>query len=402
MTAAQLVDLTLLALLVIQVAIGWARGLVTSIFGVVGYVGGAVLALWGLSSILALTPIAPDSTLRTIIMLVGVLGIASALHGLMAQLGSRLMAPRRDTGGGRLDSLAGAVVNALVTLVAVGLIGMALLPVVPGAWRRTLQESRVVSTTAELMPPQVITATARLTVALYDAGFPPVFGNPLDEPRMQAEAPEREALNSAGVQRARTSVVKILSDAPGCNRMSEGSGWVAAPHRVITNAHVVAGARTVTLRVGGTGRSLNAQVVWFDPRRDVAVLHVPDLRAPALPVVDGLPAGASAVVAGFPLNGPYDLEPARIRGTVQAQGRDIYGEQPATREIYSIYSDVNPGNSGGPLLTTDGQVAGTVFARSTVAAETGFVLTNQTTAEALRIARSPAAAPVATGACTTG
>lgn len=401
MNAALIVDLTLAVLLVIQVVIGWQRGLVSTVFGVVGYLGGAVLALWGLSSLLAFTSIAPDSTLRAIIMVVGVLGLASALHGLTAQLGSRLMARRRADGGGQLDSMGGAVVNVVVTTIVIGLVGMALLPVVPGAWRRTLQESRVVSTTTDRMPPEVVTATSRLTRALYDAGFPPVFGNPLDEPRMEAAAPDGSAPSAPGIERAAASVVKIRSSMTSCGRVAEGSGWVAQPRRVITNAHVVAGADRITLQVGGTGTRLNATVIDFDPEHDLAVLDVPALKAPALATAPELPNGTSTVVAGFPLDGPYDVEPARIRGTVTATGRDIYGTGMVTRKIYSVYADVNPGNSGGPLLTLDGRVAGTVFARSTVTPQTGFVLTNDTSQAALRAATSSNRTPVGTGSCTT-
>ncbi|OYN98293.1 serine protease [Enemella evansiae] len=400
-TAAMLVDLTLVLLLVIQVLIGWQRGLVSTVFGVIGYLGGAVLALWGLSSLLALTSIGPDSTARAIIMLVGVLGLASALHGLTAQLGTRLMARRRADGGGQLDSAGGAVVNVLVTAIVIGLVGMALLPVVPDAWRRTLNDSRVVTATTDRMPPEVVTATSELTRALYDAGFPPVFGNPLDEPRMEAAAPDDGAVTTPGIQRAAASVVKIRASMPGCNRVAEGSGWVAQPRRVVTNAHVIAGADRITLQVGGTGARLPATVIQFDPNRDLAVLDVPSLRAPALQTAPALENGTSTVVAGFPLDGPYDLEPARIRGTVHATGRDIYGSSMVTREIYSIYADVNPGNSGGPLLTEDGRVAGTVFARSTVTPQTGFVLTNDTAEAALTAASSTNRTPVGTGSCAT-
>jgi S1-C subfamily serine protease len=164
----------------------------------------------------------------------------------------------------------------------------------------------------------------------------------------------------------------------------------------MTNAHVLAGVSTPTVQVGGAGRVYTARVVLFDPAKDVAVLDVPGLRAPALRFAGAAERGAGAVVAGYPENGVLDLRAATVAGRIQAHGQDIYGDGTVTRDIYQIRSTVRPGNSGGPLLTKSGAVYGVVFARSTSDATTGYALTSSEVApDAARAAT--ATTPVDTG-----
>lgn len=176
------------------------------------------------------------------------------------------------------------------------------------------------------------------------------------------------------------------------NQGREGSGFVYASRHVMTNAHVVAGIDEPTVRVGGVGTAYEARVVLFDPEKDVAVLYVRDLRAPVLRFDDSAERGDSAVVAGYPQDGDLNLQAATVADKVRARGQNIYNSDTVTREIYSIRSTVRPGNSGGPLLTTDGRVYGVVFARSTSDDETGYVLTaDEVTEDARRAATSTAA-----------
>jgi S1-C subfamily serine protease len=169
--------------------------------------------------------------------------------------------------------------------------------------------------------------------------------------------------------------VEIEGTANSCSRRLDGSGFVVSPQHVLTNAHVVAGVAHPNVRVGGRGPRLRARVVVFDSRRDLAVLYVPDLRAKALSFDDSGSRGDSGVVAGFPQGGPFQLDPARIRDTIEARGPDIYQRSQVTRQVFSLYADVQPGNSGGPLLTPDGEVYGVVFAKSLDDPRTGYALT---------------------------
>jgi S1-C subfamily serine protease len=159
--------------------------------------------------------------------------------------------------------------------------------------------------------------------------------------------------------------------------------------------------REASVQVGGVGREYPAQIVVFDPERDLAVLDVDGLTAAPLRLGGALSAGDESVVAGFPLDGPYRLDPARVRRTLTATGSDIYGQPGVTREIYSLYARVEPGNSGGPLLTSSGEVVGVVFAKSLDDPTTGYALTLNEARPVLEAAAG-ASQPVPTGGCSTG
>jgi S1-C subfamily serine protease len=192
--------------------------------------------------------------------------------------------------------------------------------------------------------------------------------------------------------------VKIVGAAASCSRQIEGSGFFFAPGKVMTNAHVVAGVQHPRVSIGGVGRSVEATVVLYDPKTDIAVLSVPGLSAPALQFAAEAVSGADAVVAGFPENGPYTLSPARIRGVENARGPDIYQDAQVTREIYAVRAQVQPGNSGGPLLDTAGQVDGVVFAKAIDDDSTGYVLTAKQVATDATLGATQTA-PVSTQGC---
>lgn len=398
-TGALVLDAVLLVVLLLQAIAGWQRGFLASVLGVVGLIAGGWIAIWGLPQLMAPTATFQDNAMaRSIVMLVGVFLLATLGYGLLSDLGRRIMAGRRGGLLGRTDSLFGSLLSAAMAAVLLGLASLALYPVAPASWRGLMDESRVVSTLSDSTPPAVVELAARATSELYDAGFPRVFGDPGSEPDLPADAPDGTIADSAAIRAAASGIVKVNSSMLSCNAAGTGSGWIVAPQRVVTNAHVVAGSDAVTVQVGGSGARLRAEVVAFDPDLDLAILAVPRLRAQALDRGGALSPGDSAVVAGFPRGGPYRAEPARVRGTLTATGTDIYDQQPVQRDIYSIYARVIPGNSGGPLLDADGRVAGTVFARSANSVDTGFVITDAGSRQLLDRAPGLTAA-VETGAC---
>lgn len=178
------------------------------------------------------------------------------------------------------------------------------------------------------------------------------------------------------MQTAKRSIVKVTGQAPSCGKVLEGSGFVFADRRVMTNAHVVGGVDEPNVQIGGEGRMYAAKVVLYDWKRDIAVLDVPTLKAPPLQFTStDAERGAGAIVAGFPENGAYDVRPARVRGRITANGPDIYHRGTVQRDVYSLYATVRQGNSGGPLLTPEGKVYGVVFAKSLDSAQTGYALT---------------------------
>jgi S1-C subfamily serine protease len=176
----------------------------------------------------------------------------------------------------------------------------------------------------------------------------------------------------------------------------EGSGFVIAPNRVMSNAHVVAGAETVTVEVDG--KSYDATVVSYDPDEDISILAVPDLPAPPLLFHDAEAKPATdAVVMGYPGGGEFTATPARIRETIELNGPDIYHTTTVNRTVYTIRGTVKQGNSGGPMIDTDGKVLGVVFGAAVDDADTGFVLTaEEVLQQRLKVGNT---APVPTGKC---
>ncbi|WP_431996212.1 MarP family serine protease [Streptomyces fungicidicus] len=387
-----LLDILLLLVVLAYAASGYRRGLLAGCVSLAGFVGGAVVGVWILPWVMDL--VTPGSTRATVAAVFTVLLPAVAGHKLAGRLALRL---RRELDRGPLrvaDGIGGAVANSVAVLivawVAASVLGASSSPLVTSA----IRDSRLLGAVQDAMPDTTPGWFSRATSALTEAGFPQVFNPFENESTAEVAAPTGDSVTAAATRAAQRSTVKVEGVAGTQGR--EGSGFVYAAEHVMTNAHVVAGIDEPTVRVGGVGRTYEARVVLFDPRKDVAVLYVPDLRAPVLDFDDDADRGDSAVVAGYPQDGDLNLQAATVANRVQARGQNIYNDTIVTREIYSIRSTVRPGNSGGPLLTTDGRVYGVVFARSTSDAETGYVLTADEVAEDAERAAG-ATAPVDTG-----
>ncbi len=387
-----LLDILLMLVVLAYAASGYRRGLVAGCVSLAGFVGGAVVGVWILPWVMDL--VTPGTTRATVTAVFTVLLPAVVGHELAGRLGLRL---RRELDRGPLrvaDGIGGAAANAVAVLivawVAASVLGASSSPLVTSA----IRDSRLLGAVQDAMPDTTPAWFSRATSALTEAGFPQVFNPFENESTAEVAAPTGDNVTAAATRAAQRSTVKVEGVAGTQGR--EGSGFVYARERVMTNAHVVAGIDQPTVRVGGVGRTYEARVVLFDARTDVAVLYVPDLTAPVLAFDDDAERGAAAVVAGYPQDGDLNLQAATVAARVDARGQNIYNDGPVTREIYSIRSTVRPGNSGGPLLTTDGRVFGVVFARSTSDAETGYVLT------ADEVADEAARAATATGAVDTG
>jgi S1-C subfamily serine protease len=260
-----------------------------------------------------------------------------------------------------------------------------------------VRHSTVLSRIDDVMPDSARTWFSSFRRLLDQNGFPQVFGAISPERIVPVAPPDPAVANSRAVQVAEGDIVKITGVAPSCHRQLEGSGFVYAPGRVMTNAHVVAGVHGPTVQTID-GRTHPATVVLYDPRRDIAVLAVNGLDRAPLAFAGVAQRGQSAVVAGYPENGPFRPVAARVRGIENARGPDIYQSSQVTREIYSVYAVVRPGNSGGPLLAPDGRVYGVVFAAAVDDPRTGYALTAREVASDAA-AGAGAAAPVSTEGC---
>ena len=164
------------------------------------------------------------------------------------------------------------------------------------------------------------------------------------------------------------SVVRITGIA--CGLGVEGSGWIAAPGLVVTNAHVVAGIRSPTVD-RHRGKPRESVVVHFDPRNDLALLRVPGLAG--APLALGSPvSGEPAALLGYPENGALTSTPLRVGRTVEIVGHDAYGRFPVSRTVTTVRGSIRSGNSGGPIIDRHGSVVATAFARRKAGAAGGY------------------------------
>ncbi|MEU9240506.1 MarP family serine protease [Streptomyces sp. NPDC048385] len=387
-----LLDLVLVLVVIVYAASGYRRGLVAGCVSLAGFVGGAVIGVWVLPWVMEL--VTRGTATATVVAVLTVLVPGVVGHELAGRLALRL---RRELDRGPLrvaDGMGGAAANSVAVLivawVAASVLGASSSPAVTTA----IRDSKLLGAVQNTMPDTTPSWFSRATSALTEAGFPQVFNPFENESTARVAKPSGDNVTAAATSAAKRSTVKIEGASGSQGR--EGSGFMFAPEHVMTNAHVVAGIDNPSVRIGGVGPSYDAEVVLFDPNRDVAVLYVPRLRAPVLRFDTTAARGDSAVVAGYPQDGNLNLQAATVANKVRATGQNIYNDATVTREIYSIRSTVRPGNSGGPLLTTGGKVYGVVFARSTSDNETGYVLTaGEVAKDAARAAH--ATSPVDTG-----
>ncbi|RAJ42290.1 colicin V production protein [Kitasatospora sp. SolWspMP-SS2h] len=369
--------MNVLDLLLIAAALGFAvsgyrQGFVVGALSVLGFLGGGLVAVQLLP--LLLRHLSPGTT-ASVVAVVVVIVLAAVGQAVTTHFGWKLRGRIGRAEVKTLDAVGGALVNVLSMLLVAWLIGSALAGTSLPTVSKQVRSSKVLGTVQRALPSDAPNWFSDLSQDLARNGFPQVF-NPFEqEPITEVEPPDPALANSPGVLRARGSLVKVLGTATSCGKTLEGSGFVFAPHRVMTNAHVVGGVDEPTVQIGGAGQLYDATVVRYDWQRDIAVLDVPKLNAPPLSFAGEARSNDSAIVAGFPENGSFNVQPARIRGRIQANGPDIYHRGQVVRDVYSVRSLVRQGNSGGPLLTPDGQVYGVVFAKSLDSSDTGYVLT---------------------------
>ncbi len=366
-----MVDIVLILLVLVFAASGYRQGFVVVAPSFVGFFSGALI---GLQVGPQLGGRFADDTLRVVVSLIAIFGLAILGQALAAWLGARVRHAITGRRGQVVDDVGGAAVSIAAVLLVAWLVAVPLadssLPWLASAVRN----SALVGGINRAMPEQAKSLSDSLRNTVDTRGFPDVFGELAPTRVRDVTAPDPALAGSVVVASSQRSVVKVLGTAPSCSRRIEGSGFVFAPRHVMTNAHVVAGTRSVSVEVQGDRHS--ARVVAYDPKRDLAVLYVPGLQAPVMPFATGSAAtGADAIVLGFPLDGPYDARPARVRDVRDITGPDIYDSGDVTREIYTIYANVRSGNSGGPLITPDGTVLGIIFAAAADDENTGFAVT---------------------------
>lgn len=389
----QVVDIILIVVLVVALIGGLQRGLLASLGSLVGLIGGALAALW-------VIPLAndalPTQQWRPLVVIGGTVLLLALGTGLGSAVGMALRRGVDRTPLRGFERVLGGAAGVVIAALAASFVGQGLvatgMPVVAPA----LGSSAVLRTIDALTPRPVQTTLAQLRAAVLDEGLPTLGG--LLGPQVEQGPLPQVALDSPGLQAAAASVGRISGVAYACGTSSTGSGFVAAPGLVVTNAHVVAGVDTPVVEFPGR-EAREGRVVYFDPVDDLAVIEIDGLDAAALAVIPPLEAGDAAVVQGYPYGGPFASGAARVLSVNPAPVPDIYGDASASREIYALQARVVPGNSGGPLLSEQGEVAGVVFARADDGSELGYAMT---TTELLPVLAQADAYedPVSTGACT--
>jgi hypothetical protein len=380
------IDWLIVAFTVVMATVGWRQGFVAGVLALVGFGGGAFLGSRLAPALLSGGSSSPYAPLVALVAAItGGALLAGVLEGAGFMLRRRLPLPGLST----LDGLLGAGLSAAIALGMAWIAGAVMLQT-PGArqLRADIQRSAILQRLNDILPPSgsLLNALAR-----FDP-FPQIDGPSADVP-----PPTGAAARDPQVRAAAASVVRVLGTA--CGLGVEGSGWVARNGLVVTNAHVVAGEDDTTVQERGTGERRRAIPVAFDPANDVAVLRVPGLDAPALPLAPDPASGTGGAILGFPRNGPFDVRPGRLGQTRVVLSQDAYGAGPVSRRMTSFRGLVRPGNSGGPMVDEAGRVLTTVFAQATGARRRGgYGVPNAIVRAALTGAARPGR-EVSTGPC---
>ncbi len=387
-------DIFLLVLLALSAYAGYRRGAILQAFGLAGLAVGVGLAVLVAPQV---SRAAHDSVTAAAIA-VGIVLVGAAIGNVVGWLaGSRVKRRVDQTRGARIDRVGGATLSVAALLLATWFLALNLLNGPFPELSRELKSSKIVAVLRSTMPPPPA-LLAGVEHAARFLGVPDAFAGLPPPPAQPVALPPSSALTVAE-QRASGSTVEVLADGCSVGWYSEGSGFVAAQGYVVTNAHVIAGSSRQT--VGLNGDRLDAVPVLFDPKLDVAVLRVPGLAAPALPLATKEQVrGTPGVVLGYP-GGNWTETRAAVRTALDAVGHDIYKHGEVHRRLYELQAVVHPGNSGGPFVLTDGTVAGVVFASSTLDDQAAYALTSGQVAPAVARATGRTRA-VDTGACSPG
>lgn len=354
MTIADWVIVVIVLLMALQ---GYMRGFIVGAMSLVGFVGGAWIGTRVGPQLLSQGDHSPYASLFG---LGGALICGFVLAAVCDGVAWRLRSMLRVVPGARMaDGVVGALLTGVVGLGFAWIVGAVLVQSagnwsLPPSLRSDIQRSAILRELDRVLPPSgpLLNALARVDP------LPGVSGSSAD-----IAAPDAAILRAGLVRAAAPSVVRVTGDA--CGLGVEGSGWVIAPDTVATNAHVVAGENDTTVQLHGTGIGLPAQLLLLDVRNDVAILHVSGLDAQALPLASGPAAGNSAAILGYPEDGPFNVEAARIGRTQVTATENAYGQGPVLRSIMTLRGLVRPGNSGGPLVDASGHVVGMIFAEET-------------------------------------
>jgi S1-C subfamily serine protease len=381
-------DWLIIAFSLAMAAWGYQQGLIVGVLSLGGFAIGAFLGSRLGPALLAEgshSPYAPATALAGALLIGGIAAVS--MEGVAFAARRRLLGPGgRRRGVAVAESSGGAVLLVALALALAWLFGAVALNA-PGAkgLRMAVQQSAILRALNDAFPPSsaLINALHRIDPRVSVQG-----------PSPDVAAPDSKIARDPQVRAASGSVVRVLGTA--CGLGVEGSGWVAGPGLVVTNAHVVAGESDTTVTPATASSSLDATAVHFDPTNDLALLRVSGLDDVPLSFAPDVRSGTPGAVLGYPENGPLTITPARAGGTGPVVTQDSYGRGPVTRQLTALRGDVRSGDSGGPLVDGNGRVMGTVFAATTQGKPGGYAVANSVVARAL----NDSTGAVGTGPCT--
>lgn len=389
-----MVDIALVIALLLAVLAGVRSGLFASLGTLLGLVAGALAMPWVLPTVAGAIP---AGTWRG----VAVIGSAALLLLMGAAIGSGIGGWLRR-GADRLhlrivERLLGGIVGLIAGALVISLMGAGITSAgIPGI-SATVASSTVLRTIDRLTPQPVSQTLAQVRAGVLDATVLPTIDGLLDETDLDLSSDlDAVDIDDPEVAAAAGSIARISGIAYSCGTIPSGTGFVVAEDMVMTNAHVVAGVESPLVELPGEP-ARDGHVVHFDPADDLAVIAV-DVEAPPLQLTDAVEPGDPAVVHGYPYGGPSSTVPAAVVATGAFMVPDIYGDAPSQRSVTTLQADVEAGNSGGPVLSEDGEVIGVVFARDEVREELGYALSSSEVAPVLDSLETDDEA-VPTGAC---
>jgi S1-C subfamily serine protease len=369
-------DWVLVVLVLAYAVSGYWQGFISGAFATAGLLLGGLFGIWLAPQVLGA---AAPSIWVSLGALFVVLACASIGQAVLQYVGARIRNRIRWQPVRALDAVGGAALSMAAVLVVAWALGVAVsgasLPIVSNQVRSSLVLSKVNA----VMPHRAVEALNAFNDVVGSSFFPRYLEPFAPERIVRVAPPPSRIARDPDVARAQASVVKVRGE-NACNHGVEGSGFLYAPDRVMTNAHVVAGVHHPTVLVGD--QAVTGTVVYYNPDVDIAVLEVPGVHAPYLHFTTHGHSREVAAVLGYPEDGPYDVQPARIRSEQRLRSPDIYGNGTVIREVFSLRSLVRPGNSGGPLVSSAGRVLGVIFAASVSDGDTGYALTAEQVSDA--------------------
>ena len=363
-----LLDLVILAIAVAAAAGGWRLGFLARVTSWIGLGLGLYLAV-------RLLPLMVDGfdggpRLQTFLVCVAVL-IAGAFAGQALGLfvGSRLQLALPKGPSRTVDRTGGAVAGVLGVLVVVWLLSPLAAEIT--GWPADQVRNSSITRTVDRVFPSAPDPLRTLRQVIGDDRFPQVFEalRPTPDP---GAPPAETGITEEVSDRVVASTVKV--EAAACGRLQDGSGAVVGDDLIVTNAHVVAGAEQVGVFRGDDGQPVRAEVVAFDPDRDLAILRADGIDRPALPIGD-IEVGQSGAVFGYPGGGDLDISPFEIGQRVDANGTDIYDRSSTVRDVFILAAELRPGDSGAALVNPAGEVVGVAFAIAPDRHQVAYALT---------------------------